>query len=781
METVGIGLSVPRKESLDKVTGLAKYNTDFNFPGLLHAWLVTSLYAHARILSVETAEALKIPGVHAVVTGDSYPLLCGPIIEDRPPLAREKVRYFGEPVAVVVADTEEKAKEAAGKVIVLYDPLPAVNSPADAIKENSPLIHEKLAFYKHVKPGEIFPRPGTNIVQHVKIRKGDIRAGWDQSEVIVESQFSLPQSNHIAMEPRNARAEIKADGRVVIHTSSQAPFDVRKMLARYFGLDETQVIVEVPLVGGGFGGKTTAQLEIIAYIASRAVGGRPVELVESREQDMTSSPCHLGLDARVKLGASKDGKLQAAEFTFVVNTGAYVDSGSKMTRAMASDCTGPYRVDNVWCDSYSVYTNNTYVTAFRGFGRLSYVFAVERTMDKLAFALGMDPLELRIKNALKPGDTTPTLVGLNHTNIGDLGQCLDRLKSLINWNGSVRSETGNGRVRAWGFSCLWKTSSSPSDATSGAVITINKDGTLNLNVGAVEIGPGTKTSLAQILAEKMKMDVNKIHVAMEVNTGVSPHHWKTVASMTNYMVGNAVLDAAEDLERQLRHIASIVLKCPPEVLELGGGRVYMKEEPEIFIDIKEIGSGYEDPNGHSIGGQIIGRGSFIMHHLLPMDKDTGRGRLGPAWAVGAQAVEVELDTRNFTYNITKAATVIDAGKVLNPKCARGVVMGGMCMGLGYGSREYNLYARGGKRENPQLRTYHLMRFGENPEYLVDFVETPHIIGPYGMRGIAEHGIIGIPAALANALSAAAQVELNSTPLTPEAIWKAKVGEKNDPL
>ncbi len=776
METVGIGVSIPRKESPDKVTGLARYNTDFTSPGLLYAWMVTSIYAHANIKSINISDAIKISGVHAVITGDSYSLLCGPVIEDRPPLAKGKVRYFGEPVAVVVADSEEKAKEAAGKIMVEYEPLPVVNSIKGAIKKGSPLVHENLAFYKQVKPNEIFFKPGTNIVQHVKIRKGDLKKGWEQSEIVVEAEFSLPQSNHIAMEPRNVRAEIKGDGQVVINTSTQAPFDVQEMLAQYFNLDATRVIVHVPLVGGGFGGKTTAQLEIIAYLASKAVNGRPVKLIESREQDMTSSPCHLGLESKVKIGASRDGKIQAAQFTFIVDVGAYVDSGSKMTRAMAADCTGPYKIDNVRCDSYSVYTNHTYVTAFRGFGRLSYVFAIERTMEKLAFALGMDPLELRLINALKPGDTTPTLVGLNYSNIGNLSECLSRLKTLINWDEGVRTETGNYKVRSKGVSCLWKTSSSPPDATSGAIITINRDGTLNLNVGAVEIGPGTKTSLAQILAERLKMDANKIHVAMEVNTGVSPNHWKTVASMTNYMVGNAVLDAAEDLIHQILKIASIVLMCPPEVLEVGGGKVYMKEEPQISIDIKEIGNGYENPNGHSIGGQIIGRGNFIMHQLLPMDHATGRGRLGPAWAVGAQAVEVEFDTRNCTYKILKAATVIDAGKVLNPKCAKGVVMGGMCMGLGYGSREQNLYAQGGKRENPQLRTYHLMRFGENPEYIVDFVETPHVIGPYGMRGIAEHGIIGIPAALANALSVAAQVELNCTPLTPEVIWRTKKGE-----
>ena len=781
MQKVGIGVSVPRKESQDKVTGLAIYNTDYLSPKLLYAWLVTSLYAHAEIKSIDTSEAFKVVGVQAVITGDSYHLLCGPVIEDHPPLAKEKVRYFGEPLAVVIANSEAVAKEAAGKVKVEYNPLPVVNSLASALKEGAPLVHENVAFYKQVKPNEIFSKAGTNIAQHVKIRKGDLPEGWRQSEVIVESNFSLPQSNHIAMEPRNAIAEIKADGQVIIHASTQAPFDVRKILCRCFNLADTQVIVNTPLVGGGFGGKTNVQLEIIAYLASQAVHGRAVKLIESREQDMTSSPGHLGLEARVKIGATRDGTMKALEITLEVDVGAYVDSGSQMTRAMAADCTGPYHIDHVWCDAYGVYTNHTYVTAFRGFGRLSYVFAIERTMDKLAFALGIDPLELRLKNALKSEDTTPTMVRLNKSSIGNLPACLTKIKSMMNWQEGVRRETGSNKVVAKGISCLWKTSSSPPDATSGAIITINEDGTLNLNVGTVEIGSGSKTSLAQILAEKLSMDVNKIHVVMDVNTGISPSHWKTVASMTNFMVGNAVLDAAEDLVEQLRSIASIVLRCPPEVLEVGGGKVYLKEDPEIYIEINEIGNGYEYPEGNSIGGQVIGRGSFIMHHLVHMDKDTGKGKLGPAWTVGAQAVEVEFVTQNYTYKILKAATVIDAGKVLNPKGARGTITGGMCMGLGYGSRESCLYGEGGERKNPQLRTYHLMRFGENPTYLVDFVETPLIVAPYGLRGIAEHGIIGIPAALANALTTAAQVELNQTPLTPETIWQAKRGKLDDSL
>ncbi len=769
---VAVGKSIPKKESWDKVTGAAMYNTDFNEPGLLHAWLVTSLHAHALIKWIDKTKAENFPGVLAVVTGDSLPLLVGPSLEDRPPLALDRVRYFGEPVAIVVADSPAGAKEAAGLVHVQYEPLPAVNSIEEA-QDMKALIHEGLAAYRKLKPDEIFPQPGTNFANHIKIRKGDMAKGWAESKVIIESVVNLPQSVHAAMEPRNARAEIKPDGKVIIHTSTQGPFSVKKELAHYFNLEEGRIIVHVPLVGGAFGGKAITQLEILALMATRAVQGRPVKLVESREQDFTSSPGQMGLDARVKIGADGAGLIKAMEITYLVNTGAYTDNGTKMTRAIAGDCTGPYNVANVHCDAYCVYTNQTYVTSFRSFGRISYTFAVERAMDKLAFALGMDSLELRKKNAIGPGCFTPTTVKLNPSNIGNLAACLERMKTLFNWEEGVRVEEGGGRVRAKGISCLWKTSSSPPNATSGAIITFNRDGSLNLSVGAVEIGMGTKTSLAQILAEKLRMDVNKINVVMEVNTETSPTHWKTVASMTNFMVGNAVMEAAGDLIKQLRRVAAVALRCPPEVLAVGDQKVYMKADPEMSVSFKNIAFGYEYPDGSSVGGEIIGRGNFIMHHLLPLDKDTGRGRLGPAWAVGVQAVEVELDTYDYNYKILKAASVFDVGKVLNPMNAAGVTMGGMCMGLGYGSREANLYDGNAVRLNPQLRTYHLIRFGENPEYLVDFVETPQVDAPYGMRGIGEYGIFGMPAALANALSAAAQVNLDFTPLTPEAIWQAK--------
>jgi CO/xanthine dehydrogenase Mo-binding subunit len=773
---MAIGNDIVRKEAWDKVTGRARYNADVTSPGLMHAVIVTSTCAHGNIKSIDYSEAGQMPGVMVIITGDSYPLLTGPIIEDHPTLASRKVRYYGEPVALVVAHSEAQAAAAAIKIKIEYEKLPTVETPSAAMKSEAPLLHEYLDQYKHVIP-EVYPQANSNVVHKVQIRKGDMNAGWQASEVTVEASCILPQADHIAMETRSARAEILANGDIIIHSSSQSPFAIREFISLHFGVDLGKVVVHVPLVGGGYGGKTPVQLEYLAVMASQAIGGLPVLITNTREQDISASPCKPSLETRIKLGATKDGILKAGEYIFLLGTGAYADSGPRITSSMAINCTGPYNLDNVWCDAYCVYTNHTYATAFRGFGHSSFTFAVERAMDKLAAALNMDSLELRRKNLIKPGSTSPTQVMLTPSNLGDVTQCLDKVEKLINWSEGTRLEVDNNRIRAKGVACLWKTSNSPTDAIAAAIVSFNSDGSMNLNVGAVEIGPATKTTLAQILAEKMKIDINKVHVEMEVNTRISPHHWKTVASMSIFMVGRAVEEAGEDAIRQILSLAAMALKCAHEDLALGQEQVYLKDDPSIYIDLSNIVHGYKYPDGNTVGSQVIGRGTYVIPHLTPLDQNTGKGKPAPYWTPGAQAVEIELNMADFTYKILRAATVLDAGKVINPKNANGQVMGGMCMGLGLGSREHLIYSQQQELLNTSLRTYKVLRIGEEPEYLVDWVETPNANAPSGARGIGEHGIVAIHAALANALSRAAQVELDQVPVLPELIWQ-KIEEKN---
>lgn len=773
-----IRVNTPRKEAWDKVTGAAKYNGDTISPETLHAKMLTSTHAHALINLIDTSEAEKSSGVQAVITGDYFPVLSGSVIEDKPPIARDKVRYFGEPVAVVVANSEEEAMKAVKLIKVDYEPLPVVNSISDSIKPEATLIHENLGNY-HCPVKDVYPQPGSNIADHVKIRKGNMDKGWEESDTVIESNFTLPQSDHLAMETRNSKAKILPNGNVIIYTSSQAPFSVKKNLSKLYNISEGNIIVRVPLVGGAFGGKATVQPEFIAYLASKAVGGKMVKVINSREEDIATSPSKIGVEAKVKIGATKDGVLKALECTYFVDCGAYADTGPRMAKAISIDCTGPYNIENLCCDAFTVYTNHTYVTSYRGFGHTAFTFCIERMMDKLASSLKIDPLELRMKNAISPGNLSPTQDKITLSNTGNLLSCILRLKEIINWQEGTKIKMDNGMIRAKGMSCFWKTSSSPTNASSGAILTLNTDGSINLNCSTVEIGPGMKTTLAQILAEKMKMDVNKIHVSMNVDTQTSPKHWKTVASMTTFMVGNAVLKAAEDLIQQLRSIGAIVLKCPPEDLDIKDQKVYLRDKPEIYISFKDLVHGYQYPGGSSIGGQIIGRGSYIMRHLTKLDKETGKGKAGVSWTVGAQAVEIEYDPIRYTYRLLKAVTVIDVGKVINPKTATGLIMGGMSMGLGLATREEFLYNDVGVLENTSLRTYKLIRFGEHPKYIVDFMETPQMDAPFGARGMGEHGILGIPAAFTNAISLATKADFNKLPVSPELIWKTKTGGKYD--
>ncbi|AGK54232.1 xanthine dehydrogenase, molybdopterin-binding subunit [Bacillus sp. 1NLA3E] len=767
-----IGKSIIRKEAYEKVTGKAKYTNDFETIDMLHARLVTSPYAHAKIIDIDLKDALNIIGVRAIITGENLPLT-GEDIRDRPPIAVDRVRYHGEVVAVVVADNLVSAKQGIDAIKVKYEPLPVVNSPTQALQSDAPLVHEHLGQYE--KSEGIYPEPGTNIAHRTKIRKGDIHIGWNDSEVTIEEKFSIRPSDHVAMETRCSFAEIHSNGDVEITSSSQAPFMIKRLIADYFNLKTGKVIVHTPLVGGGYGGKAPVQLEILAYLASKAVNGRLVKLANIREDDMLTSPCHVGLDATIKLGCSRDGMLKVAEIVYLFDSGAYSDKAIDLSRAGAVDCIGPYRVDHIWCDSLCVYTNHPYPGPFRGFSHSEVLFCFERSMDILAKKLRMDPLELRSKNAIKPGDTTPTQFILNSSTVGNLPKCISRLKELFHWDEGQVFDLGNNKVRAKGISCIWKTSTIDPNAGSGAIITFNKDGSLNLMSGVVEIGTGTKTVLAQILAERLNMDVNKVHVQMEVDTRNTPEHWKTVASRGTFMAGRAVLEAAEDVIVQLKKISSTVLRVPIEDLEVADSKVFARDDPKISLDFVDIVYGYTYPNGNSIGGQIIGRGNYILTQMVNLDKETGTGRPGPEWTVCANGVEIELDKRDYTYKILKAISVVDIGKVLNYKGAVGQVIGGMSMGLSYAGRETFIFDREGRVLNPQLRTYRPIRFGEHPEYVADFVETPQIDAPYGARGVGEHGLIGMPAALGNSLSTALETSFHHLPLIPELLWRVKEG------
>jgi len=764
-----VGHSIPRTDAQDKVSGTLRFTGDYHIPGLLHTAFVTSVHAHARIIRIDRQRALQAPGVRAVVTGEDVPIRLGLYLGDKYPLARDVVRHFGEPVAAVVADREDQALYAAQLIQVTYEELPAVRSPQEALQRGAPILHPAMDQYRHISA--ILPEPGTNVANRTKIRKGNVAEGFNQAKVIVEETFSFPPGDHGAMENRVTIAEISRNGRVTIRSATQAPFVVRALMGAFFGIPVGDITVIAAPVGGGFGGKAGIQLEGLAYLLSKAVGGRPVMVRNQREEDMVSSPGHIGLFARVKVGATTEGRLTAMDIEYLFDSGAYADYAVNISRAAAIACTGPYRVPHVKADSLCVYTNHPFATAYRGFGHIELAFPIERIMDLLAQRLRMDPLELRKINAIQEGDTSPTLQVMD-SNTGDLRSCIDLVGRRLNWQEGSRIPVTDRVVRAKGIGCLWKAPAMPTNTDAGALITFNEDGSLNLTTGIVEIGQGTHTGLAQIVAERFKMGAERVHVVYEVNTDRSPHDWATAASRSLFMAGRSALEAADDAIDQLKQTASAPLCCPPEDLEVAQGRVFLRDNPSKGLSIAEVALGYQYSDGKSIGGQVLGRGHYIARGLTGLDPETGKGDPALEWTLGAQGVEVEVDLQDGSYRILKAACAMDVGQVVNPDLARGQIVGAMAMALGFASREAFQFDDRERVVNGNLRDFKLPRFGETPEYFVDFVETPQGDGPYGLRGLGEQGVIGIPGALGNALSRALGVELTELPLTPERLWQS---------
>lgn len=785
--TGSTGVSVRRKDAPDKTTGRTRYTDDFVLPGMLYAAVVASRTAHGRIKAIHAEEARSMPGVRGVFTGQDFPDLVGLYMGDKPALAVDRVRYFGEPVVAVVADDERTSIAAAGMIRVEYEDLPVLRSPREALAPDAPRIHPDMERYVHIPA--ILPEPGTNIAHHTRIRKGDVESAFADANAIVEGEFGFPPRDHAAIEPRVAVAEIRSDGQVVIRSSTQSPYGVRTIMSRVFGIPPGRLTIQVAEIGGGFGGKAGIQLEPLAFLLSRAVGGRPVRVANSREHDMVGSPGGPGLEARVKLGASSDGVLVAAEVEFLFDSGGYADYAVNVSRAAGYASTGPYRVPNLRTDSYCVYTNHPFATAYRGFGHIEMGYAIERAMDLLAEKLGMDPLEVRRKNAILPGDTTPSQNKLD-PNTGNLRECIDRVARHLDWAagtfreldaadvteasgaaGAAGVSAPRDRVRAKGISCYWKAPAIPTFTDAGALVSFNDDGSVNLVTGAVEMGQGIYTGLAQIVAERLRISPDEVHVVQEVMTDRSTHDWTSAASRTLFMVGRAAIAAVDDAVVQIRRVACAPLRAPEEDLEVAGGRVFLRDDPEIGLSLADVVLGYVYPNGNAIGGPIIGRGKYIARHLSDIDPETGEGRPGLEWTLGAIGVEVEVDRRDGSFRVLKSVCSMDVGKVINPALARGQVVGAMAMGIGYTTREAFRFDSAERVLNYRLRDYKLMRYGEEPEYVVDFVETPQRDGPYNARGLGEQGIIGMPGALASAFSRAIAVQLPRLPITPEYLWR----------
>jgi CO/xanthine dehydrogenase Mo-binding subunit len=767
-----VGRPVPRIDGEPKVRGSATYVHDMAVPGMLFARIKTSPHAAARIVNIDTSEAEKLPGVHAVLVGRDLPYKVGLYMVDKSILARDVVRYHGEAVAAVAAETELLAERACELIRIDYEPLPAVLDPHAALQAGAPLVHPDLGSYRWMK-GVFFPEPGTNVAHHQKIRKGDVEAGFRQADRVFEHSFTNPPVQHAFLETHTAIVQAVADGRVEIVSSAQSPYTVRQLFSVCFDIPLNRIRVKVPYVGGGFGGKAGIHLEPLVYCLSRQAGGRPVKLTISREESFSTMPSRQGLHSRIRTGVKADGRITALQVEYLWDAGAYADYGVNVGRAAAYAGAGPYEIPNCRIDSLVVYTNKTFGTAYRGFGHLEVLWGIERNLDLLARELRLDPYAIRMTNYLREGATTITGEKITaHHGRPDL--CLEAVAKAIGWGEPQRADGGrDGWRRGKGLASLHKAPAMPVFTSCSAILKFNEDASVDLLVSGIDYGQGTYTALAQIAAEELRLPLEQVHVVWESDTSFTPYDWQTVASRFAFMGGNAVIDAAQDCLAQLKRVAAQVLRAPESELVCEDGRVRVVHDPDAALDYRQLVMGYTYPNGNSIGGPVIGRGRYIAQGLTHLDPETGQGRPALDWTYGAHGVELEVDPRTGDIEILHLASAFDVGRTLNRQQVVTQIIGGVIQGLGSAVSEEFLFDEQGRFRNAGFVDYKIPTAKDILHRMSQhIVETPQLDGPYKTRSMAEHPMISVPRAIGNALADALGVDFFALPLNPERVYLA---------
>lgn len=762
-----VGREVARVDGVEKVTGAAAYTADLKFPRLLHVCVVRSPHPHARVLDVRTERAAKAPGVRAVASGRDFPFHTGIYLKDQTVFATDRVRFVGDPVAAVAAETEAEAVAAAALVEVDYEPLPPIFDVEEGFAPGAPLVHPELGRYEVVP--WIRPKGGTNVCNHLRILKGDYAAALRGSAKVFENVFRVPQVQHVPLEPHVSVARVDLAGKVEVHTSAQSPFTVRHLLCACFSLPHGDVRVHVPYVGGGFGGKAGINLEPIAVAMAMKARGRWVRVMVDRHEEFFATVVRQGLTATLVTGVDRQGKVQAQKLHYLWNCGAYGGYGVNVVRAAGYTCGGAYEFPNVEGDSIGVYTNRPVGSAYRGFGMQEIHWALEQQMDFVARELGMDPVEFRLLNCLGAGKSTVTGQVLDE-NAGRVDLCIESVA------GKIGMAPGRERrpFRGKGIACAVKAPAMPNDASSSVVLKFAEDATLEVLVSGIDYGQGLMTVAAQFAAEALAIPVESVRVKGCPDTDLSPYDWQTVASRQTWATGNAVFRAAEEIRRKLFEVSAEVLSVPASELTLKDAKV-VHEASGRSIPLTRLVMGYQFEDGHAIGGPVAAAASYMPEGLLFLDPVTSQSAKPVAkWTFGAQAVDVSVDPETGQVTVERVAACYDVGRVVNPGLIAGQTYGGVVQGLGTGTMEELLLdTKSGRVVNASLMDYKIPSAEDVPAVMtIDFVETPQKDGPMGARGIGEHTMIPTPAAIANALYDACGIRIHELPITAEKVWRA---------
>jgi CO/xanthine dehydrogenase Mo-binding subunit len=749
------GKEARRVDGIEKVTGKALYTGDLQLPGMAYAKILRSPVAHARLVKVDASKALQLTGVIATLTRDDvqeFNYKYGATYKDQSIVAADKVRYVGDPVAAVLAEDAVLAEEALNLIDVEYDELPKVTNIEEAVAPDAIQVHEGDVARAELR-GSVYGAPerfnGTNVCYYFGFGRGDIGRGFAESDFVYEDTFRFQKVQHCSLEAHVNIAHYDGD-KLTIWASCQDPFTLRDHLAGIFRLPLSRIRVIVPYVGGGYGGKLYVKAEPIAAALSWKAR-RPVKLALSVSESFKTITRH---PARVtlKTGVTKEGRLVARECQVYMDTGAYADAGPRVTQKAGYRALGPYKVPHAKVEAYGVYTNTVPAGAFRGFGALQVTWAYESQMDMIAERLGIDPLDFRIKNLLKKGD----LYTAGDTPVDcDLKEGLLKVADAIGWR--EKSAKPN---RAQGISCCIKDAGG-TYKVAGATVKMSSDGSVVLLTGTVEVGQGPRTALSQVVAEELAMSMDEITVA-QLDTDVTPYDISTSASSSMVVMGTAVQRAAQDVKKQLLQCAAKVLKQKVDHLVLYGGKVHLGEGEGI-----PYGKVIVDFFG-SKAGEIIGKGLY-------KDKRSAKAILGSTttfWEVGWGAVEVEVDPETGVIRLLNYVSAADAGKAINPGQCIGQDEGAVMFGIGHTLMEEMVY-EDGQLLNPNLVDYRVPMFEDLPQHLhTILLEDGNGPGPFGSKGLGEGGLLPVASAVANAVSRAVGVRIQTLPLTPPNVWRA---------
>jgi CO/xanthine dehydrogenase Mo-binding subunit len=750
-----IGRSVPRLEGRDKVAGRAEYTHTMRLPGMLHAKIFRSTVAHGRIKSLETSAARAVPGVlHVVAIDDIRKVIpnpyYGPAFHDQPILADGKVRFVGEPVAVVLASDPHVADQAVQLMSAEYEELPAIFDEIEALTSKT-FVHDEL------KPAGTFTDlkhlqgiKGTNIALDYRLHRGDFEQAYASAEHKFEHEFKTQKVLHLSFEPFATIADYRPTG-VTVHTASQGPSFVRTELARLLGWPENKVRVKVPYVGSGYGSKLYIKLEALA-LALSMIARAPVKVAATMEEmfyQITKHPCTF----RIKSGVDGNGRIVARKCEVYWNGGAYADIGPRVSQKAGVTASGPYDIANVDVGSYAIYTNVTPSGSLRGFGVPQLVWAYESHMDMMARALGLDPAEFRRTNLLREGGVHPTGQPIEDAPFERL---LDTVLDRLAWNQPL--DRGSGVIRRGrGLGIAIKAVVTPT--TSVAILNLAADGSVTLYCGTVDMGQGSDTGLAQMVGEALNVPAESVRVVQR-DTDVTPYDMGTLGSRSLFHMGHAIQRAAEEVRNKVAALRR-------EVGEPEGSNTPLSE---LFR--KRYGMQ---------AGNIIGSGAFKPDYQPP-SRETGQSvNITPFWLLSAAGAEVEVDTETGHVKIAKLVSVVDAGKVVNPKIVETQISGGALMQLGFTLFE-KIHIDGGQITNASLADYKIPGIHDVPGAMENlFVEHEQSNGPFGVKGVGESSMFCISPAIANALDDAAGIRLMELPLTPEMVLRAIKAKAGRPL